>query len=512
MLDLFCERFRKYALFAHHWEPKSLSSDTLPTLDLSNIDVLYLVDQITAYASLKSWLKENAQRRLVFLESEPGSIATLLQQKTELFKDPQIDIELAPFDTTELAEKYPVKRIEVIGDKKLRLELLRKTTLSHALFTDRLHGYQPFENFVRNIPHLKHAFYANKLKDAFQGIPAIVCGAGPSLQTVIPLLKELDGKALIIAGGSAVASLSAQGILPHFGMAIDPNLEEYRRFRNSLALECPLLFSTRLFPGVFRTCNGPFGYFRSGIGGAPELWMEEELGLTDPLLGENLSDETTSVTPICLAFAQHIGCSTIFLAGVDLAYTGGKRYAEGISHENEQFKKIEAAKAAPDRILRRKDKQGKFVKTAVRWVMEAAAIAHFAKKHQEIRWINATDGGLPIAGFEEMALANYPFSQEWNIREKVAEQIAANPMPQPEKDLLKELQESLERAIDHLEILAEKKPGSKALAEFELREELVSSVLFYDMDKVLRQSGREDKWGLYLEVASKYLVVLRKKN
>jgi len=372
---------------------------------------------------------------------------------------------------------------------------------------DRLHGHQPFENFVRNVPHLKHAFYANGLKNAFQGIPAIICGAGPSLQGAIPLLKQLEKKALIIAGGSAVAALSAKGVMPHFGMAIDPNLEEYRRFRNSFALECPLLFSTRLFPGVFRTCNGPFGYMRTGIGGAPELWLEEELGLTDPLLGENLSEESTSVMPICLAFAQHIGCSTVMLAGVDLAYTDGRRYAEGISKEKEQFGAIEAAKSAPDRILRRKDKRGQFVKTAVRWVMEAAALSHFAKKHPEIRWINTTEGGLPIGGFEEMALESFPFSNEWDLTKLVQQQIAQNPMPEL-KDLMGELKESLERLISHLEILADKKKGFKALAEFELKEELAASVLFYDIDKVLRQSQREDKWGLYLEMANKHLSVL----
>jgi hypothetical protein len=508
MLAQFCERFPKYALQAPHWEPTALKPVDLPLFDLEKIEVLYLVDMAAGYTQLKNWLRENLERRLILLESSPGAIAALFHQKSELFSDPQVEIEIAPFDAQELSERHPVKRIEVLGSKKLRLELLRKTTLSHALFIDRLYGYQPFENFVRTVPHLKRAFYANGLKGAFEGIPAIVCGAGPSLQRVIPLLKELEGKALIIAGGSAVAALSTRGVIPHFGMAIDPNLEEYRRFRNSLALECPLLFSTRLFPGVFRTCNGPFGYMRSGIGGVPELWLEEELGLTDPLLGENLSEESTSVTPICLAFAQHVRCSTVILAGVDLAYTGGKRYAEGVSDEKTQFQSIEAEKSAADRILRKKDKRGKFVHTAVRWVMEAAAIAHFAKKHPEIRWINATDGGLRIAGFEEMSLETIPFGQTWEIRTMVAEQIAAHPMPKMDRDFLAELKESLERMIGHLEILAGEKPGSKALAELEMSEELVASVLFYDMPKVLHQSRAADKWSLYLSIARKYLARL----
>ena len=415
-------------------------------------------------------------------------------------------------------ERYPVQHIEAVAlpgypiscFRRFRLELQRKTTLSHSLFLDRLHGYQPFENFVRNVPRLQGAFYGNGLKDAFQGMPAIVCGAGPSLQEAIPLLKELDGRALVIAGGSTLAALSSQGYVPHFGVAIDPNLEEYRRFRNSFCFECPLLFSTRVFPAIFRTCSGPFGYLRSGIGGAPELWLEEELGLTDPLLGKHLSDESISVTAICLAFAQHIGCSTILLSGVDLAYTGGRRYAAGVSDEATRLQELESAKSVADRIVRKKDKQGRFVHTAVRWLMEAASISHFAKKHPEIRWINTTSGGLKIEGLEEIPLSqanSLLLAEPQDLRKQVARAIARAPMPQPKTDLLQELKGSVLSVIGHLEILSGRKKGSKALAELELKEELAGSVLFYDMEKVLEQASRVSalpKWERYLEIANKY--------
>ena len=324
---------------------------------------------------------------------------------------------------------------------------------------------------------------------------------------MIPLLKELEGRAVVIAGGSAVAALSKQGIVPHFGMAVDPNVEEYHRFCHDFAIECPLLFSTRLFPAVFTTCKGPFGYFRSGIGGVLELWMEETLGLTEPLLSQDLSDESLSVLTICLSFAHHLGCSTIILAGVDLAYTGGKRYTAGVC----DGKKIEAVTASIDRLVRKKDKRGKFVDTAVRWVMEASAIAHFAKKHPEVRWVNAAEGGLRIEGFEEIALQKIAFPKREKIREKVSELIAAHPMPEMKRDLSQEIKESLERMIGHLEVLAGEKKGSKALAEFEMREEFVSSVLFYGMEKALYQVGKrsDDKWTLYLEIARKYMVILQ---
>ncbi len=146
--------------------------------------------------------------------------------------------------------------------------------------------------------------------------------------------------------------------------------------------------------------------------------------------------------------------------------------------------------------------------------MEAASISHFAKKHPEIEWINTTEGGLAIDGLKEMpfelAVSTY-LTQQWDLRGKISAEIAMNPLPEISKDLLNELRESLLRVIEHLEILAGNKRGSAALAEFELKEELATSVLFYDMEKVLRQSllrkdpSEKAKWTLYLETARKYL-------
>ena len=155
--------------------------------------MLYVVGLGAFYRELKSWLHEHPERQLVILEEDEGVVAAALQKSQPWISDPQVDFVLLPKDRElvyqELAEKYPVKHIEVFGPAKDRLSLLRKTTLAHALFVDRLHGHQPFENFVRNISRLNGGFYANGLKNSFQNVPAIVCGAGPSLQAAIPSLK-----------------------------------------------------------------------------------------------------------------------------------------------------------------------------------------------------------------------------------------------------------------------------------------------------------------------------------
>jgi hypothetical protein len=447
------------------------------------------------YFQLKDWLHAKANRKLVFIDENFASFIAH-SPHVSLLKDPQVFLE-----NEFLPEKYPLHRVEVVGlPEKKKLSVLREMTLAHALHVDRMHGYQIFSNFIQNRKRFSKSFYANALRNKFGGVPAIVCGAGPSLQKAIPYLKNISGKALIIAGGSTLAALSSQGVPIHFGVAIDPNLEEYRRLKNSFAFQTPLLYSTRVHPDIFQTCSGPFGYMRSGIGGVAEVWMEEELGLLDPLIGENLSPESISVTTICVAFAQYIGCSTICLSGVDLAYTNRKRYAQGVDgDENICFEEIDAEKSVADRILKRKNREGKTIFTAVRWIMEAAALSHYAKKHPEIHWVNTSDGGLPIQGIPYLDLETIDFKEEFDLKKKIADLIATSPMPFNEEKI-QQLIDSLDRVIAQLEILAGEKKGSAALTELDLQEELAKDILFYDFGS--------SSWVEFLNLARKYKSVL----
>lgn len=518
---LLMERFPSLGLMASGWDASEPIDEPLPSLEIEKAEAFYFYGLGTGavYFEVKEWLLKCSKRQLIFLEDDPGVIAAFLHraEAVEILSQPQVHLELFSKKDEEiesLAQRFPVKRVEVAGlqSKKglenLRLKLLRKTALSHALHLDRLHGYQPFKNFVENVRQLPHSFYANGLKGAFEGIPAVICGAGPSLQPTMDVLRGLENKALIIAGGSTLAALSSQGIMPHFGMAIDPNLEEYRRMKNSFAFEVPLLYSTRVHPGLFQTCNGPFGYMRSGIGGVPELWIEEELGLLDDLMGDLLSPETISVTSICVAWAEFLGCNPILINGVDMAYTGNKRYASGVTDDEEiAFKAIDAEKSAADRIIKKRDRMGNPVQTAVRWIMESASISHFAKNHPKIQFVNTTEGGIGFKGIDfvplKKAVSEFP---ERDIRKLVHEKIDQNPMPigtgEKIDEKMGELKASLARLIDYLEILSGEKKGSAALAEMELKEEIAFLYLFYDIYQVLKSGPTF--WKSWLNLARKY--------
>jgi len=530
---LLMERFPRLGLLAGTWEALEPVYEVLGEVALQGVELLYVygIGDGRVYEQLSAWLHEEKKRQLVFLEDEPGYLAFLLEQEgtKKLLSDEQVFIELFSSgrlrakELTAIAEKFPIRKVEVLAlpsrstrrFRSLRLTLLRKTTLAHGIHLDRLHGYQPFQNFVQNLKHLPRSFYANGMKGTFPKVPAIVCGAGPSLQAAIPLLRKYQDQLLIMGGGSTLAALSSQGIIPHFGMAIDPNIEEYLRFQNSFAFETPLLYSTRVFPQIFQTCNGPFGYMRTGIGGMMELWIEEVLGLKERLLGDHLTGETMSVTAICLAWAQFLGADPIFLSGVDLAYTDQKRYSPGVAEEV-PFAQLQTEKGASDHLYKRKDRLGRPVYTAVRWVMESNCLSHFAKKHPKTTFINTSEGGIgfkhiPYQPLEEV-LARY-CTQKLDLEQRVHEKIFASPMPAHAAETIhskmEELKQSLDRIIGHLEILAkDTSEGRRALAELDLLEEMAYPYLFYDAQKLF--GDKEEKWELFYNQARRYRLMFEK--
>ncbi len=520
-LSILMERFPILGLQALSWQPVE-SDPAFDPIDPGLAEVLYCYGfgDGSVYFAYQKWLQGDPTRKLVFLEDEPGVIASFLAngKAVEIFSDEQVYLEIFSGKRQEirtLANRFPKRRIEIISMtqnkrkmSKMRLPLLRMTALSYAMHLDRLHGYQPFENFLKNSLQIGHSFYANRLQGAFENTPAVVCGAGPSLQRSLETLKTLEDKALIVAGGSTIAALSSQGILPHFGVAVDPNLEEYRRLKNSFAFEVPLLYSTRVHPAIFQTCNGPFGYMRSGIGGVAEVWLEEELGLTEPFIGADLPPESISVTLICVAWAQFLGCNPILLNGVDLAYTANRRYADGVGSKEELVPEaIEREKSAADRLIRRRGRDDKMVYTAVRWIMEANSLSRLAKKHRATQMLNTTEGGLPLRGIADASLQEVSrhFCKQ-PLRQLVQQKVADAYFPPDTASnvavKLQSLRQSLDRLIHYLKIITKKEKGSAALAELELEGEMATLYLFYDIRQIFPNDARF--WENWLELALKY--------
>lgn len=397
------------------------------SLDLTGIDILYVygIGLGYYYKAMQSWLRQRRERVLVFFEDNLSVLDALFRTEIGevILEDPQVHIFYISHPSEwesvldECVQRFLGDRIEVTALQsyrerfrlrlnRVRMKLFRKATVVHAFLAEALHYHLLMKNLIANFSHLPVSFHANAFEGKFKDIPVIICGAGPSLAEAIPFLKEMEQKAILIAGGSTITALSRYGIRPHIAMALDPNHEEYLRLKPNSSFEMPFLYSSRVHKDVFQATNAQLGYLCSDTGGVFETWMHEQMDIQSDAVGPDLGIEALSVTTIAVPLARSMGCNPIIFCGVDLAYTGMKRYAPGVMESSEVFlEEMKKDKRAMERLVRKKDKDGKMIYTLVKWVMEASCIGQYAKKHADVLFFNATEKGLPIPHVKTAPLA-----------------------------------------------------------------------------------------------------------
>ncbi len=451
-------------------------------LDLTYVEVLYVYGLGLGYAYdvVKPWLKKNRAHQIVFLEDDLAVIRRFFESDRAgpILRDKQVaihyfdDIEKKDSPLSQLYWRYMTTKIMVSalpfymrkkGDRLEQLEhkIAYDATLQHALVDEYLKcGVVFFRNFYLNMLSLEGAYLANRLFGKFQKVPAIICGAGPSLSKQLPMLKDLKEKALIFAGGSAVNALNAADIHPHFCAGIDPNPEQEIRVRQSKSLQEPFLYRNRLYSDALRLVSGPRLYVTGSGGYDVAKWFEQKLDIPSD---EEELDEGFNVVNFCIAIAHAMGCDPIIFCGMDLAYTNMKVYAKGVVKKSKVKKKeIINLEDLDQTAIIRDDIYGKPVYTVWKWIAEANWIGDFAEEHPENQLINATEGGIGFPNVENDTLkevASVYLTEKFDLSTRVHEAIAQSAMPQVTtqrvREAMHELRASLVRCLQHLEVIIE---------------------------------------------------------
>lgn len=455
-------------------------ADWFKQLDISDIKVLciYGVGSGHAFYAAQDWLKKDKQRYLIFLEDDLSAIRSVLESKTgsDILKNNQTLLFFFSENdltdpTAQLAELYwhfQTTKILVTAlpqyakskgqlFKELQHKVLYDATLRESFVEEYLtYGVAFYRNFYPNILHLSGAYLGNNLFGKFNNIPAIICGAGPSLEKHLPQLQALRDRALIFAGGSSMNALNAANLQPHFGAGIDPNQAQYERISKNSAFETPFIFRNRLNHAAYKHLHGPRLYITGSGGYDTADWFEKKLKINGGPIEEGFN-----IVNFCLELAYAFGCNPIIFIGVDLAFTGMRNYAPGIVPEATVTKtQITHVPEVANQALQKKDIYGKPIYTMWKWIAEAQWIGDFAKKHPETTVINATEGGLGFPKISNQTLKEVRdkyLTTQYDIAGMVHGEIQNSAMQQvtPRKIELamKELLQSLKRCKKHLRIL-----------------------------------------------------------
>ncbi len=451
---------------------------------------------------LKKWLiKKN--KKLIFIEDDLQNLQNFFSFDiaNDLLKKENVDFYLIKDikqDIQDITKKSLSSNIEVItfADENKKFLAIKENIFKYSLINffsthDTINSHRLFKNFIKNFQKLKSSFLVNKFEDKFANKPAIILGAGPSLNYCYAKLKKISNKALIIAGGSAITSLTNQGILPHFSVIIDPNIEEFKRLKDSLAFEIPILYSTRVNSAVFNTFNGPIGYIKAGINSFFEVWIENELNILGRYLKTKPDDIAFSVTPICLSLAKLFGCNPIIIDGVDLAFSENKYYASSIIKDNKLNDNHQ--KDVIDKLVILKDKNDREVYSNLRWQVERQWFSSFAKRSKNIKFFNVTKLGLKIDNFEDTTLdiiekkyLNEDFDFNGYIHTLSQNYILSHLEKVDFKALKLKLKKSFLKCQSYLKDIIKNDPEYKAvLAKEEIKDEIAYKYFLFEIEYTL---------------------------
>lgn len=395
------------------------------SLDLKDTTILYVygIGLGYYYDILKNWLKEDNKRFVIFLEDNLEVIKYFLQTErgSDFLKNIQVKLfhffwETSYFSINFISSLFSLMPFKISALKFYEQTELKRITELHArlaFFHDVRFGisaeflsFNPLgfiSNFYKNLSELPNSKLELKMIGHFKGIPAIICGAGPSLAKNIDVLKTLQDKALIMAGGTAMNVLNGAGIRPHFGLGIDPNPSHYNRLISNIAFEEPFFYRQRMYHPALKMIHGE-RIFVTGAGGYRlPAWFEDrfEIPKVEPI------EEGHNVVNFNLSIARELGCNPIIIVGVDLAYSDNLSYAPGlVRHALQDPKNAFLTKYSHEELLVKNDINGVPVNTLWKWVNESLWFAQFASRNPELLLLNCTEGGIGFSHVPNMRLAD----------------------------------------------------------------------------------------------------------
>jgi hypothetical protein len=319
---------------------------------------------------------------------------------------------------------------------------------------------------IENLPALVKLPRLLDLKNKYKGKPIVCVASGPSLDKQLPMLKQLQGKVMILCAVSAFRVLIRNGIEPDIVSVLERGPEAIDICFNDmpipkktwlfvLSLVDPRLFS--FWPNPVVPCFKQNTYLHA--------FMNQALGNMGSLVTAH------SVAHLNFMLAHHLGAEPIILLGQDLAYAdSGRTHSVHTHYEKEHQEKQNATE--PQKVSYLNEEvyldgyYGGKVRSKRIWHNFLTSLESMVL-HIKTPVINATEGGAKIKGTTQR-----PFSEvfeeikdgQFELLDSFKEDLFATIPPGEQriyavyeqfKQLLSEINEIIDEADNWLQTITE---------------------------------------------------------
>lgn len=358
----------------------------------------------------------DAEKRVAVIESNPAWLLLLFSYSdyTDLISSNKLDIILCPEGQGLL--NYLEHRSPLALSVLENNATMQSFPEAAKLFRQQIHSYKERKEintatlkrfghlWVRNlIKNIKTTAFLPGLKNldrVYNGLPALVLAAGPSLDAILPKLKALSERTVLICVDTALRSILPLGVNPDFVVVVDPQYWNSRHLDHCSLKNSILVAESAVYPSVLRSktklkllCSSlyPLGsYFESGMG--QDLLR----------LGAGGSVATTAWD-----LARVLGCSPIYMAGLDLSFPGTYSHARASYFEQKALYEASIFKPASTeaftsyigtQLVDEKANDGSIVKSDKRLQLYSSWFSNRAITAKGVSTYNLSGSGLEISG------------------------------------------------------------------------------------------------------------------
>ena len=284
----------------------------------------------------------------------------------------------------------PLHSVDESYYDKMRNELVRQYLVIRPLMEVNVRTATNIqENTLKNLIHVADAPDIGELSGAYEDVPFVLVGAGPSLDESIDFLKKIKDKAIIVASNSPFRKLINAGIEPHLVVTADPMAPTLAGFENlnyehAVPMACP--FSA--YPEIVSRFSGrilTWSTFNPIVDYVKDILGKKE--------GTKILEKGT-VSGCILDISKLLGCKRVYFVGQDMCVRDdGRYYSDDTSYSDSG-----AHYASSNKGQRLPGNTQEKVLVEGRLFVYLKTFEQFIKESPDVEYINLCRTGVRIEG------------------------------------------------------------------------------------------------------------------